>query len=86
MCFIFVFFYLQSTLHLDINECTGSKKVCTDNATCTNTVGSFHCTCNPGFTDTLGDGSQCGGKKPKTLLDIFVSKYLRYQRMYSRHR
>ena len=62
MYFMFVFFYLQSTLHLDINECTGSKKVCTDNATCTNTAGGFYCTCNAGFTDTLEDGSQCEGK------------------------
>ena len=29
-----------------------------DNATCTNNLGSFDCTCDAGFT---GDGRQCDG-------------------------
>ena len=43
----------------DINECT-SGSVCHTNATCTNTFGSFDCSCNKGLT---GDGiNKCDGK------------------------
>ena len=31
---------------------------CDDDAMCTNTEGSFECTCSPGFT---GDGLNCTG-------------------------
>ena len=42
---------------IDINECLSHP--CDSNATCLNTIGSFICTCNEGFT---GDGSQCDGE------------------------
>ncbi len=44
-------------LHLDIDECISSP--CGNNSLCTNTNGSYECTCNPGFT---GDGLNCEGK------------------------
>ena len=35
----------------DINECSGlSMPPCDVNATCTNTIGSFACKCNTGYT------------------------------------
>ena len=34
---------------LDINECQDDSHDCDKNANCTNTVGSFTCSCNPGF-------------------------------------
>ena len=43
---------------LDFDECTNSS-VCHENAFCTDTVGSFVCTCNRGFA---GDGSFCESK------------------------
>ena len=46
----------------DINECTAGTDDCSANAACTNTDGGFDCTCNPGFTDTRGDGTLCHGK------------------------
>ena len=43
--------------HLDIDECSGSY-MCPDNATCSNTVGSYTCLCNVGFAT---NGSFCKG-------------------------
>ncbi len=40
----------------DIDECSDMSDNCNPNATCENTVGSFTCTCNAGFT---GDGVNC---------------------------
>ena len=47
-------------LIVDINEC-GSDDLnnCHENAQCTNTVGSYTCSCNPGYT---GDGVNCTSK------------------------
>ena len=42
----------------DVNECDLGTHNCHDNATCTNTVGSFNCTCKDGFS---GDGRHCAG-------------------------
>ncbi|KAL9970529.1 hypothetical protein ACROYT_G022921 [Oculina patagonica] len=40
----------------DIDECTMNTDDCSPDADCSNAVGSFQCTCNPGFT---GDGKTC---------------------------
>ena len=45
-------------LYVDLDECLEFQP-CDSNATCLNTIGSFICTCNEGFT---GNGSQCDGK------------------------
>ncbi|PFX12944.1 Angiopoietin-related protein 3 [Stylophora pistillata] len=39
----------------DINECVQNNG-CSENANCTNTEGSYNCSCNPGFS---GDGHKC---------------------------
>ncbi|RKH59271.1 hypothetical protein D7W81_27610 [Corallococcus aberystwythensis] len=41
----------------DVNECAAGTDNCNENATCTNTVGSFTCACNAGYE---GDGVTCG--------------------------
>ena len=42
----------------DVDECQESTDVCVQN--CSNTVGSFECSCNVGFNQTV-DGSDCLG-------------------------
>ncbi|KAJ1474090.1 hypothetical protein T484DRAFT_1833638 [Baffinella frigidus] len=39
-----------------IDECCEGTHDCDDNATCTNTVSSFTCACDPGFE---GNGTDC---------------------------
>ena len=44
---------------LDIDECAEDTHNCSkDGASCSNTKGSFNCTCKAGFT---GDGHNCIG-------------------------
>ena len=53
----FSFLFNRILLYLtDIDECLSSP--CDPNAVCQNTIGSFTCTCNAGFT---GDGLSCTG-------------------------
>ena len=44
---------------VDVDECTASSSVCHVNATCNNTLGSYQCTCKPGYA---WDGKTCRGK------------------------
>jgi len=60
--FILNLYYIFDVYISDINECTAGTDECSANAACTNTYGGFYCTCNPGFTDTLDDGTLCHGK------------------------
>ena len=47
---------LYPLLCIDIDECELGFDDCNENATCTDTLGSFSCACNPGFE---GDGLNC---------------------------
>jgi hypothetical protein len=50
---------IRSNEFLDINECSADEfHDCDIVATCTDTDGSFYCTCNSGYT---GDGRICEG-------------------------
>ena len=42
----------------DIDECSVDVSPCDENADCTNSAGSYSCSCKQGFT---GDGSSCKG-------------------------
>ncbi|MFE8596306.1 FG-GAP-like repeat-containing protein [Archangium violaceum] len=46
----------QSGTCADVNECAAGTDNCNENATCTNTVGSFTCACNAGYE---GNGVTC---------------------------
>ena len=52
------YIYNDSILASDIDECALRTHNCNANAECTDTIGSFNCTCNPGFE---GDGVSCTG-------------------------
>lgn len=43
---------------VDVDECVNRTEVCSADAECVNTVGSFRCKCSEGFT---GDGFSCSG-------------------------
>ena len=43
-------------LILDINECSSNSHGCDVNAVCSNTLGSYICSCKAGFS---GDGKNC---------------------------
>lgn len=44
--------------YTDLDECVVGLDNCDGNAACTNTDGSFTCTCRAGFD---GDGTTCSG-------------------------
>ncbi|XP_068702915.1 uncharacterized protein [Montipora foliosa] len=50
---VFAFCDMQTE---DIDECSASPLVCDENAVCSNTLGSYQCSCKVGFT---GDGKSC---------------------------
>ena len=53
-----IFTLLYDLLNSDIDECTDGPNDCDNNAECDNTVGSFTCTCNTGYS---GNGVTCAG-------------------------
>ncbi len=68
----------------DDDEC-GLTDNCHENATCTNTDGSFTCTCLPGYS---GNGLSCigkigGGKISLVLNSLYLIMYARNE--YQRH-
>ena len=49
----------------DIDECIAMEQPCDANANCTNTDGSYVCTCSEGYT---GDGTLCSGTEDELQL------------------
>ena len=51
-------FNIYCNYHSDSDECLNNSHNCSENATCTNTEGSFNCSCKPGY---IGNGHNCSG-------------------------
>ena len=58
---------LDQMLFSDIDECDLGTDMCHQQATCTDTDGSYSCTCNSGYT---GNGLECNGKHTGSSMDI----------------
>ena len=52
-CIVMLYYYQSLSQHIDENECENGTDNCHANANCTDTIGSFTCSCLPGFR---GDG------------------------------
>ncbi|XP_071795599.1 uncharacterized protein [Asterias amurensis] len=51
--------YIDGRRCIDVDECNLQSDDCSPDAVCNNTVGSYECICNPGYTDDNGDGRVC---------------------------
>ena len=52
--------------HDDINECDGEDSPCDEHANCTNTVGTFKCSCHVGYTQF--NATVCQGTVMPTII------------------
>ena len=57
----------------DINECARRQDSCSDFAVCSNTMGSFECTCLLGYQ---GDGRDCAGRNTDLKCEAYVIMYV----------
>ena len=62
--------------YADVNECGRGTHNCHENATCTDVVGGFNCTCNTGYTGnwTLCVGEKDGMSIQMTIIGILVPR------------
>ena len=59
---------------LDVDECVALTHNCSENANCTNLVGSFNCSCNPGY---VGNGTTCTGNVAHNFtMEICLNNYI----------
>ena len=59
-------------VYLDTNECTEGNHDCGVNAECSNTLGSYNCTCEDGYE---GNGTNCTGQsEAKVPNNVFTIK------------
>ena len=74
MAFGLILCTLNTTLcvYSDVNECAIGTDTCDDNAICTNTEGSYDCTCREGYT---GDGENCTSQWNQLITYIYVHRY-----------
>ena len=70
--FLCSFVFTFNLFHPDIDECVTQTHDCHKNAGCFNTIGSFSCKCNIGYS---GDGSKCTGMGPQ-MTYLYLKYYL----------
>ena len=71
MYHLLVYFFTYAC-SIDVDECESEIANCSVNANCTDTFGSFECTCNHGFE---GDGFNCTSNFPSQNF-FWFSKHL----------
>ena len=54
-----IYLHFSNPSGSDINECASNNNNCHDEASCTNSIGSFDCNCNNGY---FGNGTFCSGE------------------------
>lgn len=64
---------------LDINECEDGTHDCDVNADCTNTRGSFSCTCKIGYE---ADGDDCRGENVQLNLSLPLAAVFFFVKFY----
>ena len=57
-------------IHLDVDECINMSP-CDENEICTNTFGSYNCSCAPGYEQT---GDVCTGKSIIIFSQILIKR------------
>ena len=70
--FILAYFIVLLIVITDIDECKQGNGGCEH--TCTNTIGSYYCTCKTGYQ--LSKGKHCSGNK---IIKNKLFTFLRYQ-------
>ena len=68
------------SLLLDINECSTNAHNCDANAFCSNSEGSYNCTCSPGYN---GNGTSCTGKSYHYHYHYLYHYYYNYYYYYN---
>ena len=56
----------------DLNECFLETHNCHENADCTNSIGSFECACNKGFS---GNGTMCDNNDECSTGDVVCPEF-----------
>ena len=64
--FIAIYSFGLSFPDQDVNECEDETISCDPNASCLNTIGSYQCNCNTGYSGTGEDGG-CQGESGSNL-------------------
>ena len=60
---------LRACIHADVDQCAANTDGCAQ--TCTNTAGSYQCSCDAGYT-LNSDGHTCDGKTMLFILLIHI--------------
>ena len=74
MLVFYVLFAHYVYLSLDVDECFEDLDNCDGNATCTDTDGSFNCTCNTGYSGSGVEGGCSGMFHQKSVKVNFFFK------------
>ena len=58
-----------TVVYADIDECATASHNCDKNAVCSNTLGSYQCSCNEGYNGN-GMHGQCSGEWGTSLKEV----------------